>query len=111
MEVVFGVSNLHTQVSKSVVTIGNFDGLHFGHREIISKTTEQARREDAQSVVFTFHPHPKKILKPESKHVQIFDQRDQEIELEKIGVLICWLLNPFRGICPNSQQKNFYLII
>lgn len=105
MEVVHGIAKLRTQVSKSVVTIGNFDGLHFGHREIISKTVERARLAGARSVVVTFNPHPRKILKPDAEHVQIFDHKDQEKELQKLGVDLL-VLEPFsRDLSQLTAEK------
>lgn len=107
MEVVHGISKLSTQVSKSVVTIGNFDGLHFGHREIISKVLEKANAEDAQSVVFTFHPHPRKILKPDSNHVQLFDYQDQEKELSKLRVNLM-VIEPFSRDLSQLTPEQFF---
>ena len=48
----------------SVVTVGNFDGLHLGHREILRHVVERARAESALSVAITFDPHPLRILRP-----------------------------------------------
>jgi riboflavin kinase/FMN adenylyltransferase len=94
MQIALGISLLQTQVSKSVVTIGNFDGLHRGHREIITQVLQQAKAHNAQSVVVTFHPHPRKILHPEQEHLQLFDQKDQERELAKMGVDLL-VIEPF----------------
>jgi riboflavin kinase/FMN adenylyltransferase len=106
MEVVHGVSKLHTQVAKSVVTIGNFDGLHFGHREIISKAIQKAKDLKAQSVVVTFNPHPRKILKPEALHVQLFDHKDQEKELAKMGVDVL-VMEPFSRDLSQLTPEQF----
>lgn len=48
-----------------VVALGSFDGVHHGHRIIIEETVRQAKDKDALSGVFTFYPHPLKILAPE----------------------------------------------
>jgi riboflavin kinase/FMN adenylyltransferase len=105
MEVVHGISKLHTQLTKSVVTIGNFDGLHFGHREIISKAVQKAKDLKARSVVVTFNPHPKKILKPDGQHVQLFDHKDQEKELSKMGVDVL-VMEPFsRDLSQLTPEK------
>ena len=105
MEVVHGISRLQTQLSKSVVTIGNFDGLHFGHREIISKTVAKAKEKDARSVVVTFNPHPRKILRPEAHHVQLFDHKDQEKEMSLMGVDVL-VMEPFsRDLSQLTAEK------
>ena len=49
----------------SVLTIGNFDGLHLGHREIFHTARDRARRRNAEMVVMTFEPHPVAVLHPE----------------------------------------------
>jgi riboflavin kinase/FMN adenylyltransferase len=47
----------------SVLTIGNFDGVHLGHRALIQRTVEAAREADAEAVVVTFDPHPQRVLR------------------------------------------------
>ena len=47
-----------TQQQPTAVTIGNFDGLHMGHRALISLTKQFAQEESLKSVVFSFSPHP-----------------------------------------------------
>lgn len=49
----------------SVVTLGNFDGVHRGHRAVLSAVVEQARARDARAVAVTFDPHPVAVLHPE----------------------------------------------
>jgi riboflavin kinase / FMN adenylyltransferase len=48
----------------SAVTIGNFDGVHLGHREILRRVVERARRDNLRSTVVTFDPHPLRVLRP-----------------------------------------------
>lgn len=50
----------------SVVSIGNFDGLHIGHQKIIRAVVESARTEKAIAAIITFDPHPLKILRPDA---------------------------------------------
>jgi riboflavin kinase/FMN adenylyltransferase len=45
-----------------VISIGNFDGVHLGHRSIIERVVERARKENCRSVALTFEPHPKVVL-------------------------------------------------
>lgn len=50
---------------RSVVTIGNFDGIHNGHRKVVASCVERARRRGVQSVAVTFDPHPIQVHHPE----------------------------------------------
>ncbi len=52
-------------IGRSVVAIGNFDGVHRGHRAILSAAVRQARKLGARSMAITFDPHPEQFLRPE----------------------------------------------
>src|ERR1700690_4218850 len=49
---------------QAVATIGNFDGIHRGHQEILRKVREEARQGDQLATVLTLFPHPLKVLRP-----------------------------------------------
>src|SRR5580658_6117504 len=49
----------------SVAVIGNFDGVHRGHREVLSAVTAEARGKGYRAVAITFDPHPEQFLRPE----------------------------------------------
>lgn len=65
MEVITSTKKLLTLDGPSVATLGNFDGVHLGHRELFRRTVQRARENNARSVVYTFEPHPLKVLSPE----------------------------------------------
>jgi riboflavin kinase/FMN adenylyltransferase len=46
----------------AVITIGTFDGVHMGHRQIIDRLKAQAEAINGETVIITFHPHPRKIV-------------------------------------------------
>lgn len=70
----------------SVVTIGNFDGVHLGHQELLKAVVSEAQSLGITSVVYTFHPHPVKVLYPERKTERMFDLRDQQQQFEAFGI-------------------------
>ena len=71
--------------SKSVVTIGTFDGVHLGHQQIISQLKKEASRIGGTTVLVTFEPHPRKIVS--TKPLQLLNTPDEKIELlEKQGI-------------------------
>ncbi|HMG16570.1 MAG TPA: adenylyltransferase/cytidyltransferase family protein [Saprospiraceae bacterium] len=61
---VFTDPNQLPDFKNSVITIGSFDGVHQGHRKIISKINHIAKRINGESVVITFHPHPRQVIDP-----------------------------------------------
>ncbi|HJV65974.1 MAG TPA: bifunctional riboflavin kinase/FAD synthetase [Geomonas sp.] len=58
------ISDVKEKLRHPVVTIGNFDGVHLGHREIFRRVREAARERDGVSVVVTFVPHPLQVVSP-----------------------------------------------
>lgn len=62
MKVIRDLSEIDQPFDHAVVTLGNFDGVHLGHREIFRSVLQSARREKGTSVVCTFEPHPLKLL-------------------------------------------------
>lgn len=64
-------------IKNSVLTLGNFDGLHIGHRRVIEKVVERARKFGAPSVVYTFEPHPLKVVSPEKSPPLLIDIEDK----------------------------------
>ena len=90
MQVIEGVQNLAVPFASSVLTIGNFDGVHLGHRALIARVAERAAatsaRGPAKTVVMTFEPHPMRVLQPSRRLKRIFDPEDQRATLESLGV-------------------------
>ena len=50
----------------AIATVGTFDGIHRGHREIFNRVREQSLRENARAMLITFHPHPRVVVTPNS---------------------------------------------
>lgn len=70
----------------SVVTIGNFDGVHKGHQALIRHAREEADRRGTACAVLTFEPHPLAVLKPELKVRRLFDAEDRRTQMAGLGV-------------------------
>ncbi len=69
-----------------VATIGNFDGLHVGHQEIVRSVIDRARELRRPSTVITFHPHPLSIVAPDRVPKQILTLSQKEELLRDMGV-------------------------
>src|ERR1044071_1577388 len=66
--------------SPSVVTIGTFDGVHKGHKKVISQLVNTARTIGGESVILTFFPHPRMVLFPDSEQ-WLLNSEEEKIEL------------------------------
>jgi riboflavin kinase/FMN adenylyltransferase len=73
--------------SPSIVTIGTFDGVHLGHQKILERLQELKKETGLNTVVFTFDPHPRKVLFPEQKDLKLITSTNEKLELlEQCGV-------------------------
>ena len=79
---------------KSVVTIGTFDGVHFGHQEILNKLVEDAKNAGKKSVLLTFFPHPRMVLQKDATIALINTIEERTKLLEKTG-LDYLIIHPF----------------
>lgn len=66
---------------KAVVTIGTFDGVHTGHRQIIRQLNQEAAAIGGESVIITFHPHPRKVVRAGQSPVWLLNTIDEKIQL------------------------------
>jgi hypothetical protein len=70
----------------AVITIGSFDGVHAGHRRILEKVQRLAAERGGESVVITFDPHPRTVLKPDESFRLITTTNEKTRLLEASGV-------------------------
>lgn len=89
----------------SVVTIGNFDGVHLGHRKILDRVRENAARMGLPSVVLTFDPHPRKVLSSPDSLRLITDSRVKCGIFELLGVDVMAVINFTREFASESAEK------
>jgi riboflavin kinase/FMN adenylyltransferase len=66
---------------KAVVTIGTFDGVHTGHKTILEQLKREAARIGGETVIITFHPHPRKVIVSGQPGIQLINTIDEKIEL------------------------------
>ncbi len=89
----------------TILTIGNFDGLHLGHRQLISTTIQMARKWNARAVAITFTPHPKQYFK-QTDHFFIYPEIIKEHILDSLGLDEVIYL-PFGDICSLTPIEFF----
>ncbi len=70
-------------IRNAVVTTGSFDGVHVGHKVILERLKKLAVESNGQTVLITFHPHPRKVLYPDTlgKDLQLINSQREKIEL------------------------------
>lgn len=91
MKVVESVSALEDIYSGAVVTVGNYDGLHIGHQQILLAGKKIAQKKGVQLLVMTFEPHPAEILHPEKAPAVLTPRPLKQKLLEGFGV-DCWVV-------------------
>jgi len=96
-----------TAVNNAVVTIGTFDGVHLGHRKIISGIKELAESTGGETVILTFFPHPRMILHPEDESLKLITTIAEKAELmERIGVDHL-IITPFSRDFSNQSAESY----
>ena len=94
------------------LTIGNFDGVHLGHRDLLSKIKNECLQKGLKFVVVTFIPHPQKILSPEKPHLLIssYQQRRKLLEDQGVDFLIeLKFTRDFSTLTPDKFLSNYLL--
>lgn len=110
MQIVTGMNIYDKILEASVVTIGNFDGVHRGHAEIFAHLKQKSSDRGIPSVVVTFEPHPLKILAPDSAPslITTFEQKSSLIAESGIDYLI---VVPFSRELSRMSANDFVLNI
>jgi len=96
-----------TAVKNAVVTIGTFDGVHIGHRKIISGIKEIADSIGGETVILTFFPHPRMILHPEDESLKLITTITEKAQLmEDLGVDHL-IITPFSRDFSNQTAESY----
>ena len=85
MKVYYGIESFEKR-NKAVVTTGTFDGVHIGHRTILDRLIEVAKKSKGETVLLTFYPHPRMVLNPDSDLQLINTIEEKTALLEKAGI-------------------------
>ena len=75
------------EIPNPVLTIGTFDGVHLGHQKIIDQLNREAEKVGGESVLFTFYPHPRMVLYPDSHGLKLIQTQAEKIDkLRRMGL-------------------------
>lgn len=98
------------KLDNAIVTIGTFDGVHFGHQKIIKQLVEKAKSDNGESVILTFFPHPRMIIDPENQELKMINTINEKAEILKgLGVdhlIITPFTRDFSNQLPEDYIKN-----
>ncbi len=112
MEIFRHIDDARLKLARSIVTMGNFDGLHLGHQCLLRNTVEDAQRLGIPSVVLTFEPHPLKVLAPERAPKLILAHKDKMQLLQSFGidiVVIQTFDRSFASLQPDAFVRSFLI--
>ena len=101
-----GSAAIEEPLVRPVVTIGNFDGVHLGHRAILDTVVERARAHGGQPVVYTFDPHPRKVLQPD-RAPKLLTTLDQKLELLSAAGVEVVIVEPFTLEFAQTPAETF----
>lgn len=93
LEVHFDYRNLHELYPRIVVGIGNFDGVHLGHQRLIRRMVSYANQTGGTPTVFTFHPHPVAVLRPDAVPPLLLSLEAKKQFLARLGVKVLLLVH------------------
>lgn len=104
MHVHYNINNLPA-FKNAVLTIGSFDGVHLGHRQIINQLKSEAALIGGETVIITFHPHPRKIVT--DKKIFILNTLEEKIELLEAEAINHLVVVPFNEIFSEQSPEDY----
>lgn len=106
MKIYHGLSDF-VRLNHAVVTSGTFDGVHLGHQKILSRLREIAQKENGETVVLTFWPHPRLVLHPEDTSLKLLNTFEEKAGLLKAQGIEHLLRIPFTKEFSQLTSEEF----
>ena len=104
---VFNQISQTTNLKNTIVTIGTFDGVHLGHQKIIKRLLELKQQQGGETLLFTFDPHPRKVISPNENNLQLITTTQEKCELLKQFGIDNVLVYPFTKEFAQTQAKDY----
>lgn len=92
---------------KAVVTIGTFDGVHLGHRKIIDQLKQEADNINGETVIITFHPHPRKIVGTDQPIIHLINSLEEKTALLHKSGIHHLVVTPFTETFANLSAAEY----
>lgn len=99
-------AGLPAEARSVAVALGNFDGLHAGHRAVIEDARTAAKAAGVKLGVATFEPAPRRFFQPEAPPFRLMTTRQRDMTLASLGVDVCWLLS-FDAAMAGLSDREF----
>lgn len=96
-----------TKLENAIVTIGTFDGVHFGHQKIIKQLVAKAKADGGESVILTFFPHPRMIIDPENQDLKMINTINEKAEILKSLGVDHLIITPFTRDFSNQTPEDY----
>src|SRR5437868_3068764 len=103
-------SGLPPHVTGTVITVGTFDGVHLGHRDVIERLVKRARSLKIPSVLVTFEPHPLEIVNPAAAPLLLTTHYEKQEVLAETGIDYLAVL-PFTATLASYSAEDFVELI
>jgi riboflavin kinase / FMN adenylyltransferase len=92
MRIIYGMKNLEKKIQPSAVTVGVFDGVHTGHKKVISELVRISKKRSLLPVVVTFDPHPDSVI-VKNRHIPMLCSLNHRLNIfSSMGIKICIVL-------------------
>ncbi len=106
MQVHYNIEQL-PDFRNAAITIGTFDGVHMGHRQVLDRLKTEATSNNGESVVITFHPHPRKVISSTILGIRLINTLDEKIELLRQLNIDHLVIVPFTDAFANQPAEEY----
>jgi riboflavin kinase/FMN adenylyltransferase len=90
-----------------VITVGTFDGLHVGHQKIMKQMAELAKKNNGETILVTFDPHPRLVIYTDSKNLKFINTQKRKFQLFKKFGIDHLIIIPFTKKFANTSSEDF----
>jgi riboflavin kinase/FMN adenylyltransferase len=106
MQIYQGIES-YKPAREAIVTVGTFDGVHTGHAGIFQKMVSDAQAMELDTVVITFHPHPRLVIHPDSKNLKFINTQEKKYSLIARAGIQHLIIVPFTREFSNLSSAEF----
>jgi len=110
MEIYHNLDELELKDKNILVALGNFDGVHLGHRQLLKELVAAARETGFRAMVFTFNPHPLQVLQPEQSPPLLLTWEEKARQIAELGVDML-VLAPFTKEFSRLTPEDFVRMV